>query len=66
LKQALISPHVLRLPNFSQQFVVECDACGDGLGAILSQNNQSKLITVKPSRANLHYCPPTTRRCWLW
>jgi len=36
LKQALISPLVLRLPNFSQQFVVECDACGDGLGAILS------------------------------
>ena len=40
LKQALISPPVLRLPNFSQQFVVECDVCGDGLGAILSQNNQ--------------------------
>jgi len=40
LKQALISPPVLRLPNFSQQFIVECDACGDGLGAILSQNNQ--------------------------
>jgi len=40
LKQALISPPVFRLPNFSQQFVVECDVCGDGLGAILSQNNQ--------------------------
>ena len=40
LKQALISPPVLQLPNFSQQFIVECDACGDGLGAILSQNNQ--------------------------
>jgi len=40
LKQALISPPELRLPNFSQQFIVECDACGDGLGAILSQNNQ--------------------------
>ena len=30
----------MQLPNFSQQFVVECDVCGDGLGAILSQNNQ--------------------------
>jgi len=48
LKQALISPPVLRLPNFSQQFVAECDVCGDGLGAILSQNNQPKLITVSP------------------
>ena len=40
LKQALTSPPVLRLPNFAQQFAVECDACGDGLGAILSQDNQ--------------------------
>ena len=40
LKQALTSPPVLWLPNFSQEFVVECDACGEGLGVILSQNNQ--------------------------
>jgi hypothetical protein len=40
LKEALVFPPVLRLPNFSQPFVVECDACGDGLGAILSQDNQ--------------------------
>lgn len=40
LKKALISTPVLRLPNFAEQFVVECDACGDGLGAILTQNNQ--------------------------
>jgi hypothetical protein len=36
LKYALTSPLVLRLIDFTQQFVVECDACGDGLGAILS------------------------------
>jgi hypothetical protein len=40
LKQALTSPPVLRLPNFAQQFAVECDACGDGLGATLSQDNK--------------------------
>ena len=40
LKKALTSPLVLLLLDFSQQFVVECDVCGDGLGAILSQNNQ--------------------------
>nr|XP_034886896.1 uncharacterized protein LOC118027607 [Populus alba] len=41
LKEALVPPPpVLRLPNFSEPFVVECDACGEGLGAILSQNNQ--------------------------
>jgi len=40
LKTALTSSPVLRLPNFSQGFVIECDASGIGLGAILSQQNQ--------------------------
>jgi hypothetical protein len=40
LKEALTSPPVLRLPDFTQQFVIECDASGIGLGAILLQQNQ--------------------------
>ena len=40
LKTALTSPHVLRLPNFSQRFVIECDASGIKTGAILSQQNR--------------------------
>jgi hypothetical protein len=40
LKEALTSPLVLRLPDFTQQFVIECDASGIGLGAILLQQNQ--------------------------
>jgi len=37
LKDARMSPPVLRLPNFTVTIVVECDASGTGLGAVLMQ-----------------------------
>ncbi|KAJ8765349.1 hypothetical protein K2173_012046 [Erythroxylum novogranatense] len=40
LKATLTSSPVLKLPDFDKPFIVECDACGTGIGAILSQNNQ--------------------------
>ena len=40
LKEALTSPPILRLPDFTQRFVIECDASGIGLGAILTQENR--------------------------
>ncbi|XP_024955833.2 uncharacterized protein LOC112498625 [Citrus sinensis] len=40
LKHALTSPPVLRLPDFTQPFVIESDANNKGIGAILTQQNQ--------------------------
>jgi len=50
LKSCLIEAHVLALPNFSKQFVVETDASDQGIGAVLMQDNHPIAYLSKPLR----------------
>ena len=58
----LKSPEVMAFPNFEKEFVLHCDACEKGLGAVLYQENDDarlKVIcygsrTLSPSEENYH------------
>ena len=63
MKEVMSSCPTLALPDFSQSFVLECDASGEGNGVILMQNNHPLHLregSSKTMSATIRYM---TKRC---
>ncbi len=46
LLEFLQHPPILGYPEFEQPFILHCDASQDGLGAVLYQRQQGKLVVI--------------------
>jgi hypothetical protein len=55
---------MLRLPDFTQPFIVESDACGVGIGTILIQENRPIAFYGEPSKVHHLLCQHMRKKCW--
>ena len=52
MKEVVSNCHILALPHFSKPFVLECDALGEGIGAVLKQGKH--LIDFESRKLHPH------------
>lgn len=65
LKSCLISPAVLAMPDFTKDFVIECDACGLRIGVVLLQSGKPIAYISQPLQGrNLNF-PHMRKNYWL-
>jgi hypothetical protein len=62
LKSCMTKSPVLAMPNFSEPFVLEADASGYGIGAVLMQSGKRISFSVKPLAPKQLQCLPMTKK----
>jgi hypothetical protein len=63
LKNIMSTTPLLATPDFSKPFIIECDASGFGIGAILMQyGHPIAFESRKFNQARMLYNPHTTRK----
>ena len=58
--------HILATPEFTKTFIMESDVLGNGIGAILMQEEHPLAFKIHPIKGNNLKGPFMRRTCWQY